>query len=108
VGVPGQQLVFCNDEITQDKQHEHVRRILRQSPVAGLRMTKEVLDHMKRMLDLRPNARFGMFEVVPGHDLLHFRRKLFTVCDALLRSKFGARKIGFFRATAVFLKFFTG
>lgn len=51
----------CHHEVGQAEQREQLRRVLRQSPVAGLAMTKQVLNDMERMLDLRPDARLGLF-----------------------------------------------
>lgn len=43
-------------QIGEAKQLEELRLFLRQPAIAGLAMPEEVLDHMKRMLDLRPDA----------------------------------------------------
>lgn len=51
-------------EIGEAKQREELSLVLRQPAVAGLAMPEEVLDNMKGMLHLRPDARLELFEPI--------------------------------------------
>lgn len=46
--------------LAQPEQAEQLCLVLRQALVAGLLVTKQVLDHVERMLDLGPDARLQL------------------------------------------------
>ena len=48
----------CNHQIGQAKEGIKPCRVLRKPTVANLLQTQQVLDDVKRMLDLSPNTRF--------------------------------------------------
>ena len=48
--------------IGQAKQREELLGVLVQPAIAGLAMAEQVLHHMEGMLNLGPNARFGLFD----------------------------------------------
>ena len=51
-------------EIGETEQREQLRLILRQPAIAGLAVAEQVLDHMKGVLDLRPDARLELLEPI--------------------------------------------
>jgi len=53
----GQQRFLGQHQIGQTKQAEQLRCVLRQTVVAYLAMTKQILDHVEGMLDPRPDLR---------------------------------------------------
>ncbi len=48
-------------QVAQAEQRHQVRDVLGQPAIPGLAMHQEVLEDVKRMLDLRPGAGFGLF-----------------------------------------------
>ena len=52
----------CQIEIGQSDQREHLRCVLRQSPVAHLRVAELAFDYAKQVLDARPNRRHPVIE----------------------------------------------
>lgn len=62
LGIRRQQPPTRQHEIGEAKQRQHLRRVLRQSPVAGLAVTEQVLHHMKGMLHLGADAGLGLFD----------------------------------------------
>lgn len=59
-GMSDQQRPLGDDQIGQPEQAEQLCLVLRQALVAGLPVTKQVLDHVERMLDLGPDARLQL------------------------------------------------
>src|SRR6478736_3846784 len=55
-----QQRPLSDDQIGQPEQAEQLCLALRQALVAGLLVTKQVLDHVERMLDLGPDTRLQL------------------------------------------------
>lgn len=55
-GCGAQQRSLGDDQIGQREQAEQLRLVLRKALVANLLVTKQVLDHVKRVLDLGPDA----------------------------------------------------
>ena len=51
-------------KINQRKQHRQPRRVFGQTPVARLGMTQLLLDHPKRVLHFRPDARPGLLQII--------------------------------------------
>ena len=59
-GVGCHQASACHEQVRETEQREQLRGVLGQSAVAGLAITKQVLHDMERVLDLRPDPRFGL------------------------------------------------
>lgn len=64
-----QQLALGNHQIVQHKQAEVLSVILGQSAVAGLAMTKKVLDHVERVLNLGADACLDLLQHLAQRDV---------------------------------------
>ena len=64
MGVHRRPAPLGEQQIGEAKQREELRLVFRQSAIAGLAMPEQVLDHLKRMFDLRPDARLELLEPV--------------------------------------------
>lgn len=57
-----QQPSASHEEIGQAEEREQLRGVFGRALVARFAVTEQVLDHMKRMLDLGADAGLGVFE----------------------------------------------